>query len=188
MASNYLPLDEAARILGIQPDQLVEMRSQGQLRGFRDGSSWKFPQEEIDRLKEELGGEGSDIGVGSDFGNDIGLGSDPNMGSDISLGSDVALVTRQGDDGSDLAVVANSSESTQPPVTEPASSAPSLADDDDDELMLQEDGSDALNLGNEPTDGSTGPGIGSDLHNPNDSNVDVLSDIDLASISKGDGT
>ena len=66
MATSYLSLDEAARFLGISSDRLVELRSQGQVRGFRDGASWKFPQDEIARLREELGeGLGSDIGLGA---------------------------------------------------------------------------------------------------------------------------
>ena len=152
MSSNYVPLDEAARILGVTPDELVEMRSQGQLRGFRDGASWKFPQAEIDRLKEE----------GVSAGSDIGLGADPG-------GSDVALVPRQGD-GSDVEVVAS------------GDSGLVIADD---EINLEAADSGALNLDLEPTEGSTGPTIGSDLNITNDSGVDVLGDLDVTDAEKG---
>ena len=57
--ANYLSLEEAAAKLGISTDRLVELRSQGQVRGFRDGSSWKFPDSEVDRLKDELAGHGN---------------------------------------------------------------------------------------------------------------------------------
>ena len=53
--ANYLSLEEAAQKLGVPADRLVELRSQGQVRGFRDGASWKFPENEIERLADELG-------------------------------------------------------------------------------------------------------------------------------------
>ena len=64
--SDYLSLDEAAAKLGIPTDRLVELRSQGQVRGFRDGASWKFPETEIERLAEELANTGSGSGILSD--------------------------------------------------------------------------------------------------------------------------
>jgi len=53
--ANYLSLEEAAKKLGINSDRLVDLRSQGQVRGFRDGASWKFPEDAIEQLAEELG-------------------------------------------------------------------------------------------------------------------------------------
>ena len=53
--ANYLSLEEAAKKLGISTDRLVDLRSQGQVRGFRDGASWKFPEDAVDQLAEELG-------------------------------------------------------------------------------------------------------------------------------------
>ncbi len=76
--ANYLSLEEAAAKLGIPTDRLVELRSQGQVRGFRDGASWKFPDNEIDRLADELG--------------DLGGGSDVNLVASGGNGSDVELV------------------------------------------------------------------------------------------------
>ena len=52
--ASYLSLEDAAKQLGIPADKLIDLRSQGQVRGFRDGSSWKFPEAEIERLKDEL--------------------------------------------------------------------------------------------------------------------------------------
>ena len=37
--ANYLSLEEVAQKLGVSPDQLVDLRSRGKLRGFRDGAS-----------------------------------------------------------------------------------------------------------------------------------------------------
>lgn len=176
MATNYVPLDEAARILGVSPERLVEMRSQGQLRGFKDGASWKFPQEEIERLRDEgLEPMGSDIGLSIDDGAENG-GSDVALIAGLGEGSDVQLVSRSG-------------------------SPLELVDDDDDEYQLSPEGTSKLDLGADATEGSTGPVIGgdellsaedggtapqgSDLRIQGDSGVDVLSDIDLSSVEKG---
>jgi excisionase family DNA binding protein len=60
MSSQFLSLEEAAKKLGITTDQLVAFRSEGKIRGFRDGASWKFPANELDRLADDLAGDGPD--------------------------------------------------------------------------------------------------------------------------------
>ena len=108
--ANYVSLDEAAKILGIPPDELVEMRSRGEIFGYRDGKSWKFKTEEIERVQSELDDDvmdeeagGSSILVserqvgpsGSKSGPTIGKtgSSDLNLADDDErMGSDVALV------------------------------------------------------------------------------------------------
>lgn len=179
MATNYLSLDEAAQTLGISPDRLVEMRSQGEIRGFRDGASWKFPVDEIDRLKDEFLDDASLSGLGSD----VGLGEEPG-------GSDVALIARSGD-GSDVEVVSSSRTGDS-----------DLIEADDDDLRLSDDGgSGYLDLASEVKEGSTGPVIGledlqlaedggtgpelSGIAPRGDSGVDVLGDLDLVGQEKG---
>jgi excisionase family DNA binding protein len=76
--ANYVSLEEAAKILGVSTDALVEMRSKGQIFGYRDGASWKFKQEEIDRVVDER----DDIAGGED---ELSLGSDVALGSDLRL-------------------------------------------------------------------------------------------------------
>ena len=114
--ANYISLDEAAKILGVSSDELVEMRSRGEIFGYRDGSSWKFKTEEIERVQSELDGDaldedaggssiliserqvgssGSKSGstIGKSGASDVSLGSELKMGSsDSQMGSDVALV------------------------------------------------------------------------------------------------
>lgn len=184
MATNYLPLEEAAKQLGISPDRLVEMRSQGKLRGFRDGASWKFPTDEIERLKDDLLDDPGLSGLGSD----VGLGEEPG-------GSDVALIARSGD-GSDVEVVSS------PRTGDTSLSGSGLLESDDDDLKLaDESGSGYLDLASEIKEGSTGPVIGgedlqlaedggtgpelSDLALRDDSSADVLGDMDLAGKEKG---
>jgi hypothetical protein len=127
--ATYLSLDEAAKKLGITTSVLIDLRSQGQVRGFRDGTSWKFPDSEIERLKEELpnltgfgsgilaaDGPGSKVGsvIGGDDSSvslsDEGLDGDGSGGSGSSLDLGLEISTSGGDsdvnliasDGSDL--------------------------------------------------------------------------------------
>ena len=53
--ANYIKLDEAAEKLGISPDKLKEMIDNNDIRAFRDGASFKFKTDEIDRVKATLG-------------------------------------------------------------------------------------------------------------------------------------
>jgi len=57
--ARFVELNEAATMLGVTPEKLVEMRSNGDIHGYRDGGSWKFKAEEIDRVKAELAASGT---------------------------------------------------------------------------------------------------------------------------------
>jgi hypothetical protein len=61
MATKFRTLEEAAQMIGVSPDDLIEMRSRGEIFGYRDGASWKFKHEEIERV---IGERGSQIGSG----------------------------------------------------------------------------------------------------------------------------
>jgi len=54
MVQEYYNLEKAAEVLGVYPAELNEMREQGKVRAFRDGSGWKFKKEEIDELAVEI--------------------------------------------------------------------------------------------------------------------------------------
>ena len=58
--ANYVELQDAAKLLGLTPDQLNDMREKGDIHGYRDGSSWKFKPEELDRVKVEMAGGEAD--------------------------------------------------------------------------------------------------------------------------------
>lgn len=59
MAGKLVPLDEAAKTLGVSPDELNSMRENRDIYGYRDGATWKFKPEDIDRLKLELAERGA---------------------------------------------------------------------------------------------------------------------------------
>ena len=105
--ANLIPLDQAAKMLGMTPEQITEMRSKNEIFGYRDGSSWKFKMEELQRVADDRGltlsadddfelsseaisdaiksdvhGSSSDIVIDEDSG-DLSFGS-----SDIGLAAD----------------------------------------------------------------------------------------------------
>jgi hypothetical protein len=176
--ANYLSLEEAAAKLGISTERLVELRSQGQVRGFRDGASWKFPDTEISRLEDDpdvLGSGILDVGSASQGdSNIIGGGSDVGVGGETlkpgSSDSDVNLVPSAGE-GSDVAVVASDSDLD-------FESSEDLLEIDSGELQLQDPaiGRDParLDLAVEPNAGSTGPVTDEELKEIAESHPDVL--------------
>ncbi len=81
--SKLIPLEEAAKLLSITPERLVEMISKKQIFGYRDGSSWKFKQQEIERVADEFG---LDIGgIGGDADSDEFSIGDSSLNEDLIL-------------------------------------------------------------------------------------------------------
>lgn len=70
MAGKLIPLNEAAEKLGISAEELTEMRSRGEIHGYRDGSSWKFKESELERVAGELGAGGGATGAGEPSADD----------------------------------------------------------------------------------------------------------------------
>ncbi len=50
MAQKFVSLDEAATQLSISKDRLNELREDGRVRAYRDGTSWKFRADDIEKL------------------------------------------------------------------------------------------------------------------------------------------
>src|SRR5438045_7285395 len=65
MAGKFVDLNEAAKMIGVSSEALVEMRSKGTIFGYRDGASWKFKVDEVERVNRERGVEAreSDSGI-----------------------------------------------------------------------------------------------------------------------------
>ena len=69
MAQKFVSLEEAATQLGITKDRLSSLREDGKVRAYRDGSSWKFRAEDVDKLETDglpPEGSGSDLSLGLD--------------------------------------------------------------------------------------------------------------------------
>jgi excisionase family DNA binding protein len=104
MSSELIPLAEAAKILGVSPEKLLEMRSSKQIFGIRDGSSWKFKKSELDRVAEDLGlGSGQISDLDTPIENvsdsaDLLDNSDELMLSDSGSGSGSGSLLRDSDE------------------------------------------------------------------------------------------
>jgi hypothetical protein len=55
MAGKFIELSEAAALLGMSGDELNNLRLAGEIYAVRDGSSWKFKREELERVAEDRG-------------------------------------------------------------------------------------------------------------------------------------
>jgi len=141
MAQKFTSLDDAAEQLGISKDHLNQLREAGKVRAYRDGASWKFRSEDIDKLVAdgvpELDPGLSDIGLDLDTGSSAGTPAPA-----AEAGSDLALAG-----GSDLALESDAASS------DPASDL-SLDDVDEPTVAgLDDDGSDnALSLDDDEID------------------------------------
>ncbi|MGH7136027.1 MAG: helix-turn-helix domain-containing protein, partial [Pirellulales bacterium] len=102
MARKLVPLDEAAKTLGVSPDELNNMRESRQIYGYRDGASWKFKPEDVERLAQELAERGPkaasdsssmaiDVGDSDDEGEDIVLLSEGDLSGLTGGGSSTVI-------------------------------------------------------------------------------------------------
>ena len=160
--ANYVPLEEAAKILGVSTDELVEMRSRGEIFGYRDGTSWKFKEEEIERVQAELQGDALDEDAG---GSSILVSGreGSGLGSQLDLDSDLRLADDDEDNkvGSDVKLVADPSSGSGVRLVN------RTPDDADDDLLLSPESE----TGNSDVD------LGSDLKLAADSGIDIASGI-----------
>src|SRR5688572_14008939 len=121
MAQKFTSLEEAADQLSLSKDRLNQLREAGKVRAYRDGASWKFRAEDIDKLARDgiplLDPAPSDIALDSDepapqnaasSGLDLDLAEDEGSGppSDISLEDvDEPTVAGLDDDDSDALAI-----------------------------------------------------------------------------------
>jgi excisionase family DNA binding protein len=53
MAQKFTNLEEAATQLGVSKERLNQLREAGKLRAYRDGASWKFRSDDVDKLARD---------------------------------------------------------------------------------------------------------------------------------------
>ncbi len=182
MASKLIQLNDAAQMLGVSSGELTEMRSSGEIHGYRDGSSWKFKIEEIKRFADDRGivlGKGSSlelpaaakndddlddllVGVEEDADDDVGsvLVSEEELGHSGETTSSTIIGKEESLDDSDLGLAESGMElaegGSDTPLTDEAVSDLTLADGVTSDLQLIEGTSDPLM----PTTSSTELGLG----------------------------
>ena len=159
MASKFVELSEAANQLGMSADELNDARNAGEVHGFRDGSSWKFKPQELERFAEERGvsmdagdnfddllddldidgGGGSSVLVSDDA---LGAGQESLSSTIIgensagAADSDLRLVPAE-DEGDDISLDDDDDDLQLEPLADSTGSDLTLDDADDDELSLE---------------------------------------------------
>lgn len=103
-------------MLGVSSDELNNMRLSGEIHGVRDGSSWKFKSDELDRIADERGiSPGGDAAAEGDSALDVGsaisgsssdlhldLEQEDNDDSPTAIGTAADAGARIGGEASDL--------------------------------------------------------------------------------------
>jgi hypothetical protein len=154
------------------PETLIDLRSRGEIFGFRDGSSWKFKTDEIERVIQERSGDVLDEDAGgssillSERSGLSGLSGKSATGlSGASSGkSDLELEPSQEESsslqlGSDVTLVPDPSSGSGVRLVNKASQTPPLggfAEDDDELLGLADDDSGEMEI--DASSLSLGPG------------------------------
>jgi hypothetical protein len=119
--SQLIPLNEAARMLGVSTDRLTEMRSNNEIFGYRDGATWKFKLQEIQRVAEDLG---ISLGSGKADSDDDDFELSDSSGNDslqlLADSGDDLLLEDSGDDSEEL----------------PAGTGKRASDIDEDDLLF----------------------------------------------------
>ncbi len=103
MDQKFVKFEEALGMLGVSADRLNQLREDGELRAYRDGASWKFRADEIDRMVSDGVPEPappSDIGLASadELVDSSPLESLPELDAGFSLADDEDTVTAGGSD------------------------------------------------------------------------------------------
>lgn len=151
MAQKFLSLEEAAQHLGVSKEKLNELREAGRAHAYRDGAGWKFKEEEVERIGEQLREEadgGGELDLDAASGEDdsillseVELGESETSPSTI-IGKNDGPESGQAGDGaandSDLTLAADSDLTLdgESNLTLDGDSGLALADDEDDELTL----------------------------------------------------
>jgi len=135
MEQKFIQFEDALEMLGISAEKLNELREHGQLRAYRDGSSWKFRGDEIRQMIQE--------GV-----------PEPPPPSDIGLVDPEELVESSPlelEDDQELELQLADEEETAPAEAAPAVSETSSSESEleDSELELEMEDTDPVSAGSE---------------------------------------
>jgi excisionase family DNA binding protein len=101
MAQRFTSLDDAANQLGISKDRLNQLREAGKVRAYRDGASWKFRSEDIEKLGRDgipqIDPGASDIALDLDADEDAPAAKAESSGLDLDLTGDAPSASAASD-------------------------------------------------------------------------------------------
>ncbi len=129
MAQKFTSLEDAAKQLGVSKDRLNQLRDAGKVRAYRDGQSWKFRSEDIEKLTSDgipqLEPEPSDLSLDLDEGVGVSDDVDETTPSAAASGLDLELADEE------LPTGAAASDLSLEEVDEPTVAGEEEADSDD---------------------------------------------------------
>ncbi|MFO1022181.1 MAG: helix-turn-helix domain-containing protein [Planctomycetales bacterium] len=131
MVKKYLSLEEAARLLKIDPMELQRMRERGEIRAFADRGNWKFREDEVEELLRARQADSSPevpIQHGDDLDESIFFEDDTDSDVKMTDGKASSL----SDSGSDSDVRLVFDESLDGPGSSSEIKIPQLGDSDSD--------------------------------------------------------
>lgn len=120
MATKFIDLEAAAEELGISVEKLTEMREKNEIRGFRDGATWKFKSEDLAQVKASLDAGGSELDLDEADGDkaepqiaDSILLSEVELGGTEPVGSSTVIGQTAGEEqfGDDVRATVDASDS-----------------------------------------------------------------------------
>lgn len=158
--AQFYTLDEAARVLGMSPEELKGKAQQREVRAFMDSGSWQFRVADVDELARRRG-----------------LGSDPDFSlSDPELSlSDLDLGTPAGSASDELDLSEFQLGTTKPTFGQPTTDLPAFPGDADKDVLL-DDFSVPPGMGSASNSSSTILGLHSGGKLPSDSDVRLVPD------------
>ena len=163
--AQFYTLEEAARVLGMSPDDLKHKAQVREVRAFMDSGSWQFRVADVDELARHRG-----------------LGSDPDLSlSDLDL--DIPAGSGSGSDEFDLSEFQLGTD--QADLGAQTSANLAASNDDDDEADVQFDDL-TLPAGPLSNSSSTIIGMKSKGKEPSDSDVRLVPDQPLKNASDSD--
>ena len=148
--AQLIQLDEAAQLLGMKPEELVELRSRGEIHGYRDGSTWKFKETELERFADI---QGITMGAAPVPGEEVVDMAAPKSGSGLTVDDDLDEIVDIGeidemkleDSGDELLLVDDDDVTEVAKTGEAAGESTMIGKKelelDLDELSLEDDGS-----------------------------------------------
>lgn len=95
--AEYIPLADFATKLGVSEEKVQEWREAGKLRAFRDGSSWKFKDSEVEKAQSLLAEEGGAGNLADSQEFELSPGGGTDEGSSGSM--DSLLIEDTGESG-----------------------------------------------------------------------------------------
>ncbi len=145
MAGKFIELADAAKMLGLSEDELNNLRLKGEVHAMRDGTSWKFKSDELERVAEDRGISLGGGEAAEDADDPLGFDAlDEDDGSATEIGSDDAMDDLLSDDV-DLSL--NDDELGLEVDPAAKTGVRSSADDDDEDLGLDLASQSDLDLG-----------------------------------------